>query len=439
MNDNHTLRGVCACGKEHHSLVQHCLVEKGALARLPEFVKMYHGTHAFLVADINTYPLAGEAVTELLAQNGIAVSRYIFPDKHLEPDELAVGRLALHYDPDCDIVIAIGSGVINDISKILAHQTKNPYIIVATAPSMDGYASPLSSMARDGLKVSVPSKCAEVILGDIDILKQAPLHMIQAGLGDMLAKYIAICEWRLAHLITGEYYCETVADMVRTALKKCVDNADGILKRDDTAVANVFEGLVLCGNAMSYAGVSRPASGGEHYFSHVWDMRGLEMGTPVDLHGIQCAVSTLICAKLYEKLKDITPRREKALAYARSFDVEEWNRRLRDFLGNAAETMIALEEKERKYDVEKHGARLEIILSNWDRIIEIIHEEVPAANTLKNLVSSIKAPMTVEDIGLSRNILPMTLMAAKDIRDKYVLPRLLWDLGIIEEFSEALL
>lgn len=439
MNLNFDQNKICSCGKEHKTLVEHCIVEKGAIRRVPEYAKLYHATKAFIVADVNTYPLAGDEITKMLEQDGISVSKYIFPDEHLEPDEHAVGALALHYDAQCNMIIAIGSGVINDISKILAHQTKNPYIIVATAPSMDGYASPLSSMARGGLKVSIPSKCAEVIIGDIDILKNAPLHMLKAGLGDMLAKYIALCEWRIGNLITGEYYCERIAGLVRTALKKCVDNADGILKRDETAAANVFEGLVICGVAMSYAGVSRPASGVEHYFSHVWDMRGLEMGTPVDLHGIQCAIATLLCAKLYEQVKKITPDKEKALSYAKAFDFAEWSEELSGFLGKAADTMIVLEKKEQKYNVEKHQKRLEIILDNWENILRIIDEEVPASEEIERILSSIEAPRSVEEIGIDGSILPMTLKSAKDIRDKYVLPRLLWDLGVLDEIRQSLI
>lgn len=438
MNLNFEQNKVCGCGKIHKAPVEHCVVEKGAVARVPEFAKLYGATHVFIVADVNTYPLAGETVTKALESNGIAVSQYVFPQEHVEPDEQAVGALALHYDASCDMIVAIGSGVINDISKILANQTKNPYMIVATAPSMDGYASPTSSMARDGLKVSVPSKCAEVIIGDVDILKQAPLHMIQSGLGDMLAKYVGICEWRLGNLITGEYYCETVAAMVRTALKKCVDNAAGILERDETAVANVFDGLVLCGLAMAYAGVSRPASGGEHYFSHLWDMRGLEMGTPVDLHGIQCAIATLLCAKLYQKVKMVTPDKEKALAYAKAFDFSKWSEELRGFLGKAAEPMIAQESKEGKYELGGHAARLDRILANWDRILTIIDEELPSAETIDALLASIQAPRDVEEIGIDAAILPMTVKAAKDIRDKYVLSRLLWDLGVLDEVCQEI-
>jgi hypothetical protein len=149
--------------------------------------------------------------------------------------------------------------------------------------------------------------------------------------------------------------------LIRSALKKCVDNATGLLQRDDKAVEAVFEGLVIGGVAMAYAGVSRPASGVEHYFSHVWDMRGLEFGTQVDLHGIQCAVATLQAVKLYERIKEYKPDAEKAMAYVDNFSYETWKEQLRAFLGNSAETMIAQETKEGKYNKETHPARFALV------------------------------------------------------------------------------
>jgi glycerol-1-phosphate dehydrogenase [NAD(P)+] len=298
---------------------------------------------------------------------------------------------------------------------------------------MDGYASASSSMSMDGLKVSLASKCADVIIGDIDILKNAPMKMLQAGLGDMLAKYISIAEWRIAHEITGEYYCERVATLIRTALKRCVENAEGLLKREDEAVKAVFEGLVIGGVAMAFAGVSRPASGVEHYFSHVWDMRGLEFGTKVDLHGIQCAVATNIAAELYEKVLKITPDKQKALGYAKSFVYQDWANELKAFLGTGADTMIALESKEGKYNVEKHAKRLDIILEKWDKLCGIIREEIPSQQEIEGILDKIGAPKTAKEIGIDCD-LTTTLKATKDIRDKYVLSRFLWDLGIIEEY-----
>ena len=424
----------CDCGKTHPFTVSHICVEKGAVARLPEYMAEFQCKKPFLLADKNTFAAAGNTVCAELGKAGIAYKKYIFTTGEIEPDEKAVGSAIMHFDATCDLVIAIGSGVMNDIGKILANTAHLPYFIVGTAPSMDGYASATSSMTVDGLKVSLPSKCADVIIGDVDVLKNAPMRMLQAGLGDMLAKYISIAEWRMANEITGEYYCERVAALIRTALKRCVDNAEGLLNRDEEAVKAVFEGLVIGGVAMAFAGVSRPASGVEHYFSHVWDMRGVEFGAKVDLHGIQCAVATNIAAGLYEKVLKITPDKEKALAYAKAFVYEDWAEELRKLLGLGAEAMIALEAKEQKYSVEKHEKRLEIILEKWEKIQAIIREEIPAQKEIEGVLDKIGAPKAVQEIGIDCDWFT-TLKATKDIRDKYVLSRLLWDLGLIEEWK----
>ena len=428
----------CTCGKTHIVAIDDVVVGKGVLSRLPEFVQKYGAKRPFVLADRNTYKAAGEAVAEILTANGIEFASYVYSKEALEPDEEAVGAAVMHFDARCDLIIGVGSGVINDIGKLLSHVTGRKYIIVATAPSMDGYASGSSSMSRDGLKVSLNSRCADVIIGDIDILKQAPEHMLKAGLGDMLAKYVSIAEWRIGSLITGEYYCERVAQLIRTALKKCVDNAEGLLKRDEAAVEAVFEGLVIGGIAMAYAGVSRPASGVEHYFSHVWDMRGLEFGTQVDLHGIQCAMGTMKAVVLYEALKSVTPDWEKAAAAVEAFDFDRWSQQLRGFLGTSAETMIAQEKKEGKYDKSTHPARFRLIAENWDTILRIIQEELPSAEELSRIMEVIGISEDLSTIGVDAQCAKLTFMATKDIRDKYVLSRLAWDLGILEELAEKL-
>lgn len=423
---------LCGCGKTH-SFSSHVVIGKGVIRQIPAYIHKYQARKAFVLSDKNTYQAAGKQVCAILAESGIGYTGYCFANAALEPDEQAVGSAAMHFDAGCDIIIAVGSGVLNDIGKLLSHISGKLYIIVGTAPSMDGYASASSSMTRDGLKISLPTRSADVIIGDTDILCQAPLHMMKSGLGDMIAKYVSICEWRIAHLICGEYYCEEIAQLIRSALKRCTDNAQGLLQRDETAVQAVFEGLVIGGVAMNYAGLSRPASGVEHYISHVLDMRGAEFGTPVDLHGIQCAIGTLIAARLYEKVKDICPDREKALSYAANFDYAAWSEELRSLLGKGAESMIALEAKEGKYDTVAHAQRLEVILSNWDAILKIIDEELPSSAQLEALLDTIDAPKSLSAIGVNENLLPTIFRATKDIRDKYVLSRLAWDLGIIDE------
>jgi len=424
----------CDCGKKHLVSVDDVVTGSGAVCRLPEFLKKYNAKKPFLLADRNTFAAAGEQVCAVLD----TYSKYIFETASLEPDENAVGSAVMHFDSSCDLIIGIGSGVINDIGKILSNITGRKYIIVATAPSMDGYASATSSMSMDGLKISLSSRCADVIIGDTDILKNAPLHMLKAGLGDMLAKYVSIAEWRIAHLITGEYYCEQVAELIRKALKKCVDNAPGLLQRDENAVEAVFEGLVIGGVAMAYAGVSRPASGVEHYFSHIWDMRGLEFGYPVELHGIQCAVATLHAVKLYEAVKKMTPDYQKAKCSVDAFSFENWKCELRNFLGNSAEAMIALECREGKYDKRTHPPRFERIVENWNSIITILNEELPASMEIERILRTIGISADLLDLGIDSKTAQMTFRATKDIRDKYVLSRLAWDLGVLDELCQQL-
>ena len=428
----------CPCGRDHAVAIEDVVVEKGAIRRVPEYVKRFRAKRPFVLADGNTFAAAGEALCAILEESGIAYSKYVFPKTSLEPDEHAVGAAVMHFDPKCDLIIGVGSGVINDIGKILSNVSGRKYIIVGTAPSMDGYASATSSMSMDGLKTSLNSRCADVIIGDIDILKNAPEHMLKSGLGDMLAKYISIAEWRIARIITGEYYCEEVAQLIRSALKKCVDNASGLLKREEAAIEAVFEGLVIGGIAMAYAGVSRPASGVEHYFSHVWDMRGLEFGTKVDLHGIQCAMATEKAAKLYEYILTQQPDKQKAAQYVADFDYSAWAGELKDFLGASADTMIALEAKEGKYRKETHPARFALIEENWDNILEIIRQEIPSHERIVEILETIGISTDLTTLDIDSACAKQSFRATKDIRDKYVLSRLAWDLGILEDLCDLL-
>ncbi len=395
----------CACGKQH-LFNSRIIIGENAINKLPEILEALNCKKPFILADRNTYEAAGHYVFDLLHKNGIKAEKYIFSKAILEPDEANVGLAAMNFSPECDAVIGVGSGVINDISKIIANIADKSYIIVGTAPSMDGYASATSSMTMEGLKISLNSKCADVIIGDTNILCKAPVEMMISGLGDMLAKYVSICEWRISNIINGEYYCEDIASLVRASLKKCVDNAEGLVNKEKNAVEAVFEGLILC---------------------------GAEFGTPVEFHGIQCALGTLISIKLYEKIKNITPERKKAFDYVEKFDFHAWSKTLREFLGKGAESMIALEEKEQKYDIESHKRRFEIIAEKWDNILSIISEELPSTEELQSLYTKVGLPKTMAEIGLDEEILPLTFKASKDIRDKYVLSRLCWDLGIIDD------
>jgi glycerol-1-phosphate dehydrogenase [NAD(P)+] len=176
----------------------------------------------------------------------------------------------------------------------------------------------------------------------------------------------------------------------------------------------------------------------EHYFSHVWDMRGLEFGTQVDLHGIQCAMGTMKAVELYEAVKETVPNKDKAFAAVEAFDYGDWSAQLRSFLGKSGETMIAQEQKERKYDKSTHPARYQKIADNWDTILKIIEEELPSAAELSDIMDVIGISRDLAAIGVDSQCARLTFKATKDIRDKYVLSRLAWDLGILDELAEKL-
>lgn len=423
----------CSCGKAHRSTVDDVIVGKGVVNKLPEVLKRYNAKKVFVLADKNTYKAAGERICSILSDNNIAHTLYVMQQDVIEPNEEAVGSVVMHFDHDCDITVVAGSGVLGDITKIVSTIRKTKYIIVATAPSMDGFASNSASVIRDNLKESIYTCTASVIIGDTEILAAAPMRMLLSGIGDMLAKYISICEWKLANLICSDYYCEGVASLIRQAVKDCTDNAKGLIERDEKAVEAVFRGLVLSGKAMMYAGVTRPASGTEHYFSHIWDMRGLDKGTPVDFHGIQCAVGTYRTALVYEQLKKLTPSREKAIKHFESFDLPAWHKKLADYIGVGGEMMKKVEEKEHKYSEEKHREHLDVIISKWDEIISIINEEIPSINELDKLYDVLGMPKKLSDIGLDDKDAYIVFCATKDVRDKYVSSKLAWDMGVIDE------
>lgn len=427
----------CSCGRKHTTGVKEILIEQGALVKIPGIIKKYGGSKVFIIADRNTYNAAGIAVCKYIENENLSFSLYVYDSEHLEPDEWAVGKAVMRYDNECDFILGIGSGTLNDIGKILANITGRPYMIAATAPSMDGYASSTSSVIRDGIKVSLNSACPTVIVADLDIICKAPKILIQAGIGDMLAKYISICEWRISRLITGEYYCEEIASLIRNATEKCM-NIKNLFNKDPNAVKPLIEGLIISGMAMSFAGISRPASGMEHYFSHLWDMRALEFNTPSALHGIQCGIATLLCLRVYEFISGIIPDRQRADNYVNSFSVNEWNRFLTCFLGKGAHGLIELEKKEGKYDLKSHAKRLDIIIDHWDEILDIISEELPPLKQVEEYMIKMDMPTRPKELGHSDEDVQAAFIATKDIRDKYIGSRLLWDLGFLDEVKNTL-
>ena len=417
----------CPCGKTHKASVKAACVETDAAHALCGYVKAFSGSRVFLIADENTYAAAGASVTAALEAGGIPYTPHLYPGKRIEPDEAAVGSAVLHFDARCDMILTVGSGVLNDIGKILAGMRDLPYICFGTAPSMDGYASSTSSVIRDRLKVSVNSRCPDAVLADPAILAKAPRAMLRAGLGDMLAKYVSLCEWRIGSIVTGEYYCDAVADAVRAALDACVQSAPALLDGDEAAAKAVMDGLIVSGIAADWAGVSRPVSGTEHYFSHIWDMRACTLGTPWDLHGIQCAVGTLKTLRGYDALKRLL----KTGFTPEPFNKEAWLKELSSYMGEAGTEMLKNAKTCDLYNTEKQAARKKAIAAHPDEILAVI-DTLPASDKIEALLKAVGAPTSPEELGIPESETAVCFKATKDIRDKYILSSLAFDLGCLD-------
>lgn len=446
----------CACGRPHRTGLSFVRIGPGATRAVPEALAGAGIAHPFIVCDENTYRAAWPALEPILRENGIQFTLHILrgthhhqngrtenarilPDErtenaHIIPDERTVGALCMAFTPPSDGILAVGSGVICDCCKVLANAARVPCVVYATAPSMDGYASDSSSMIRDRIKVTLYNACPSAIVADIDIIRSAPMRMLWAGLGDMLAKYVSLCEWRIAHIVTGEYFCENIAGLMRAALQRIRQNAERLTSRNPDAVQAVTEGLVLSGIAMSFAKVSQPASGLEHYFSHMWEMMALERGKPHDLHGIQVGCGTVLTLKLYEKIRKIQPSREKAEAFIEAFDTKAWEAQMRDIFGSAAEAIIGKEKSEyHKNDPEGHAKRVAAIIANWPEILRAIDEELPPAEELLRLARMLGMPITPEELGIPGEDVRKAFIGSREIRDKYIASSLLWDLGGLYE------
>lgn len=430
----------CSCGKHHACGLKYLKIGKGAVQYLPEGMRILGVKRPFIVMDQNTRRAAGDTVENNLRAAGIAYTAYTFHgDKAIEPDERAVGSLVMAFDPECDVILAVGSGVINDCCKVLARACGRPSMVVCTAPSMDGYASNSSSMIQDRVKVSLYNACPQVIIADTDLIKTAPDIMLQAGLGDMLAKYVSVCEWRISHLVYGDPYCEEIAGLVRGSLRKIVAHADGLMRREDDALAAVTEGLVLSGVAMAFAEISRPASGLEHYFSHLWEMFALQGRVPAALHGIQVGVGTLLTLGIIEDVLTFDKvDMKKARQAMADFSADEWAKRVNRIFGAVAPEIFALEEKAHKNDPAKHEARLETIAAHWGEIQQIIAEELPSRESIYALMERCGMPMVPADLSLSVEDTRDALLGSRDIRDKYLTSSLLWDLGLLEDTAAAI-
>ena len=425
MNINDILAGaLCACGKNHECDIKYVYVEKGAATRLSDICSGYK--RILLVADENTYSAAGEAVTLALADKDI--TKIVFNgEKILIPDEIAISKVESMLS-GIELIIGIGSGVIQDLCKYVAHYNSLPYVIFATAPSMDGYASSGAAMITDGMKVTYPASLPIAIIADTDILKNAPIDMIRSGYGDIIGKFSALNDWKLSRLINGEYFCDYIYGITYEQIEKTISSAKKIMARDDESIKQLMEALVIIGIMMSFAGSSRPASGSEHHLSHFFEITGILNGEDYLPHGTDVAYSTYVTARLRERL--IAKEFPKKL-YRQS--AEDYESAINAIYKSSAAGCISLQEKVGNYKAD----RISVYLENEEKIKSIL-QEVPSSEKIEEILTEVGFDLKNFYAFYGEKKISDAISYAKDLKDRYTVLWLYYDLFGISSDKEFL-
>ncbi len=425
----------CDCGKKHHTDLETVKIGDNVKVDIVEYLNQHAYKTVFIIEDENTHRVYGKELEAYLNDNKIA-SDHVILKGNVVPNEQAVFDVLVAMNRSYDLIIGVGSGTLNDLSKFISYKLDKHYMIVATAPSMDGFASVGAALITNDLKTTYTARVPQAIFGDLEVLRNAPMEMIVAGLGDILGKYTCLTDWKLANIINDEYYCETIVGMVREAMRQVVGNSDGIKSRDKKAIKAITEGLIITGIAMSFVGNSRPASGSEHHISHYWEMKFLfEHKEPV-LHGIKVGVGTIAIIHLYETLLkeelDFKAIKQKVEA----FDEKTWEKLMNEKYERASQGVIDLEKLAGKNNLDKYVKRIEIIENKWNEIKEMVSEALPPLQDVLRIMNKVNEPYKPQQIGLDGQLVKDSIVVAKEVRVRYGLLQLLWDLGLSEQYGE---
>jgi len=247
---------------------------------------------ALIVTGPNAYNIAGRKVIESLAEAGLSSEHMIVHQSTMEYVKLAETKIA---DGKPRLVLGVGGGKDIDVAKLSSANMKIPFISIPTTASHDGISSPYASIKGFDKPYSIKGQAPVAILADAKLIAESPYRLLASGCGDIIAKYTAVRDWRLAHKIKNEYYGDYAADLALMSSKLVMKNAQAIRSRSQEGIRTVIEALISCGVAMSIAGSTRPCSGSEHLFSHALDA----VAAKTALHGEQCGVGTIMCAYLH--------------------------------------------------------------------------------------------------------------------------------------------
>lgn len=427
----------CSCGKIHDIAIKEVRIGSHILPTILDSLRSFQKGTVLLIADHNTYQAGGNQVESIISSE-FEIEKVIFSNVHLHPDEEALEQLRAAMHSNIAAIVVVGSGTLNDLARYLSYETKVPYIVVCTAPSMDGYASMVSPLITKGVKVTYDAVCPYCIIADIAIMKEAPFHMLHAGLGDIVGKYSALADWKLANILHDEYYCETTAQLVEKAVQQCVSSASGIKERTPESIRSIIEGLILSGMCIGMTGSSRPASGEEHLLSHTWEMLGLIHGRETHLHGNQVGIGTEIILHIYQYLLTVDIHKVYAEGKFRAFTREKWEQNIKQLFSNVASQIIHKKEPHINFNEAARELAAQQIVAKWDEMKKNVFQSMPSPAAYRKMMEAAGSTLTPIDLKLDRESFRLSLLTAKEIRQRFGVMQMLEDLGILEDAAEMI-
>lgn len=414
----------CSCGKLHQVNIKAVEIGPGLLAKTAEILMENDFPREILVvADQNTLK-AADGILKILEEGGFRLTTKFYDDLRVA-DMIYVKELV----PLCAKtkgILAVGSGSLGDICRLAALMANQEFAIFATAPSMDGFASGTSPITENGFKTTRQARQPSIIIGDTGILAASPAELKAAGFGDIVAKYTALADWRVSHLVTGEHYCEAIAEITRSALRKVTALADNVTDEDEETAGAIMEALVLTGLAMKLGDSVRPASGTEHIISHFWEIKKLEKGILSDYHGKKCCVATLYAARIYH-----------AMIACESISIHDDRTEWADVY-RAYGPLFEDEVRKLNCPTVTDETAPEIVRANWQAICQAVREEIPTPDRLLDLIRRAGAASSIEDIAVEHDMGVAGLRYHPYMRHRMTLMRLIPMTDFVVDYEKVL-
>lgn len=415
--DLNEFSGVCGCGRNHQLQVKEIYLEEHAIHKIPEILdqKPYQKYQKLvMICDENTYETAGREIEKIVSK----INTVKLEADSLHADEVGVKKVKDSLDSmeEIDCLVAVGSGTIHDLTRYCAFKKNIPFISVPTAASVDGYVSTVAAMSWNGMKKSMIAVSPILVIADSCILANAPMRLTASGVGDLLGKYTALVDWKIAHLLTGEYICPKICEMEYNALHELRDSLEGLEDKRIDAYEKLMYGLLLSGLAMQMTGNSRPASGAEHHMAHFWEMAVIHNELAA-YHGEKVGVGLILTSEIYHQAAEFL---KKGKFLIKPHVDIEWDLLKKSFRKKALYESI---EKINQTNLLDQISQ-ETLYEKTDEIVRLI-EQIPEKDQIEKILRIVHGASSLEDIGLRKETKEKTAQTAPYIRDRITFLRIL--------------